>query len=308
MKIEKNKIVFGGVLLIVVLFIISYSFYIMRNDEPGDTELRNPEVPKLEQQQADYTSKLDAINDLQEKKETNAPSIYDESLIDSLGYYDPDLPEKDKQRIIDSLYSSGVLNSEKGKFRSTQPMDALGSAIQKPQEIITQGQSFISSKEIALDHQLFFASKPAPEESSPSENKAITVIVDGTQKVRAGYRLKMRLAEKTSINNKEIPKNTLVYGFISFKPNRALMKIENIAGIQSSLKAYDLQDKSEGIYVVNNFQARATKEAVGDLVDEINVAGIPQVSGIKKLFQHDNRSISVTILNNYKLILKNDQQ
>ena len=59
----------------------------------------------------------------------------------------------------------------------------------------------------------------------------------------------MRLTEAATINNRLMPKNTLVFGFISFQPNRALINIENIDHHPTNLKAFDLQDGSEGIYV-----------------------------------------------------------
>ena len=71
-----------------------------------------------------------------------------------------------------------------------------------------------------------------------------------------------------------------------------------------SLKAYDLQDGSEGIYIENSFRAEAKREVVEDLVDDINITGVPQVSGIQKIFQRSNRNVKVTVVNNYKLILK----
>uniref|UniRef100_UPI002357DE0C conjugative transposon protein TraM n=1 Tax=Maribacter polysiphoniae TaxID=429344 RepID=UPI002357DE0C len=101
-----------------------------------------------------------------------------------------------------------------------------------------------------------------------------------------------------------IPKNTLIYGFISFKPNRTIIDIEHINHQAVKLKAYDYQDGKEGIYVENSFQAEVTNEVVGDMVEDINIAGVPQVSGFKRIFQRNQRNIKVTITDNYKLILK----
>jgi hypothetical protein len=98
-----------------------------------------------------------------------------------------------------------------------------------------------------------------------------------------------------------------VYGFISFQTNRALIDIENINHHPVRLKAYDLQDGSEGIYVENSFRADASREVIDDVIQDINVAGLPQVGGIKKVFQRNNKNITVTITNNYKLILKAPQ-
>ena len=91
---------------------------------------------------------------------------------------------------------------------------------------------------------------------------------------------------------------------MSFRPNRTIIDIENITHHPIKLKAYDLQDGNEGIYIENSFRADATREVVDDVLQDVNIAGLPQVGGVKKLFQRDNRTIKVTVLNNYQLILK----
>ena len=114
----------------------------------------------------------------------------------------------------------------------------------------------------------------------------------------------MRLLQDARINNKMIPKNTLVYGFIKFKPNRAIISIEHINHEPLKLKAHDLQDGSEGIYIENSFRAEAMSQVIGDLVEDINITGVPQVGGIKKIFQRNHRNAKVTVTDGYTLILK----
>lgn len=97
MKIEKNKIVVVSIVAIVVIFLISYTIMIMNDDQDAPKQLNHAPVPELREEPPSYDSKLDAINDLKEVRETNVPSIYDEKLMDSLGYYDPELPEKEKK-------------------------------------------------------------------------------------------------------------------------------------------------------------------------------------------------------------------
>ncbi len=109
MKVEKNKIVFAAVLAVIFIFLISYSIMVMGDDESENENLEQTLIPDLEENQKEYDSKLDAINDLKEVRENNAPSIYDEKLIDSLGFYDADLPQREKERIVDSIYSAGKI-------------------------------------------------------------------------------------------------------------------------------------------------------------------------------------------------------
>ena len=306
MKIEKNKVVFGSILAFVIIFIVSYSVLVLGDDSEEFEQLKQTNVPELEEEQEQYKSKLDAINALKEVRETNAPSIYDEKLIDSLGFYDPDLQNKEKERIVDSIYKSGRINYSENSFRrsSTQVKKTEVPLIDS---IVPEIKENLETKEIGLEHQLFFSSQPLKnktEIASINTDPYIYVEIDGEQVVKTNSRLRMRLIENAVINAKSVQKNTLIYGFISFKPNRALIEIENIQHQPVKLKAFDLQDGSEGIYVENSFRNDATREVISDVVEDINVTGVPQISGIKKIFQRDNKNIKVTITNNYKLILK----
>jgi len=314
MKLEKNKIVFAGVLLSIILFVGAYAAMVMSDDENPTMDSNQIPVPKLEDEQKVYDSKLDALNDLKEVKQTNAPSIYDERLLDSTGVYDPDLLDKKKMQIVDSIYRNGQIkysdryvyqNDSTPKFdaidqNSNEQMDALPKIEEK------KVNSIIDTKEMALEHLLFFASNPTKDPTLNSKNtdNMIYVRVDGTQTVKTNFRLQMRLEKEALIDGQRIPRNTPLYGFISFKPNRVAINIENINHQPTKLKAFDLQDGSEGVYAENSFRAEATQEVIGDVVDDINMAGMPQVNGIRKIFQRNNQNTKVTVINNYKLILK----
>ncbi|GAA4954238.1 hypothetical protein GCM10023314_29810 [Algibacter agarivorans] len=310
MKIEKNKIVFASVLVCVILFIGAYTVLVLGDDEEPTIENNQIPLPELEKGQKEYKSKLEALDDLKEIRETNAPSIYDERLLDSTGVYDPDLLDKEKMRIVDSIYNEGRISYSDRSFRSPdikiQPKTVKRDSI--PEKSIKENQ--IETKELALEHQLFFASNPLENKKLNSQNtdSLIYARVDGVQTVLTNYRLQMRLIKSAKIDNHILPKNTPVYGFISFKPNRTLIKIENINHQPVKLKAFDFQDGSEGIYIENSFRAEASREVIGDVVDDINIAGVPQVNGVKKIFQRNNLNVKVTITDNYKLILKADNR
>lgn len=306
MKVKKNKIVFVAVLAVIFIFLISYSVMVMGGDESDSKNLEQTLIPDLEENQKEYNSKLDAINDLKEVRETNAPSIYDEKLIDSLGFYDPDLPKREKERIVDSIYDSGSIQYSEKRYQNIGEKRAIRNNVQQIDSSEIKREQKIEAKELGLEHQLFFAASPRPNEISLIGNtdETIYVVVDGDQIVQANTRLRMRLTKAATINSRRMPKNTLVFGFIRFQPNRALIEIENINHHPTKLKAFDLQDGSEGIYVENNFRAEATNEVLSDIIDDINIPTVPQVSGITKVLKRRNRKIKVTVLNNYKLILK----
>ena len=306
MRVEKNKIVFAAVLAVIFIFLISYSIMVMGDDESENENLEQTLIPDLEENQKEYDSKLDAINDLKEVRENNAPSIYDEKLIDSLGFYDPDLPEREKERIVDSIYEAGKIQYSSKRYQNLGHKRTVRKAVSKIDSTEVKREQKIEAKELGLEHQLFFAASPKPNEFSIIGNtdETIYVVVDGDQVVKVNTRLRMRLTKPATINGNQMPKNTPIFGFISFQPNRALIDIENIKHHPTKLKAFDLSDGSEGIYVENNFRAEATTEVLDDIIGDINIPTVPQVGGISKVLRRNNRNVKVTVLNNYKLILK----
>ena len=306
MKIEKNKIVVASIITITIIFLISYTIMITGDDQNEDKNLKQTLVPELREDSPSYDSKLDAINDLKEVRETNFPSIYDEKLMDSLGYYDAELPEKEKQHIIDSIYFLGERRYAEVSAVAARSKKSIPSKVQRTDTSAIRKEVKIQAKEMGLEHQLFFASNPKSNNiaTSKTTDPEILAVVDGTQVVRANSRIRLRLYQDATIGNKPVPKNTPIFGFVSFQPNRVLIEIENLKHQPTALKAFDLQDGSEGIYVENNFREEATTEVLDDLLGEINIPSVPQVSGIGKLLKTKNRNVKVTVLNNYKLILK----
>lgn len=306
MKIEKNKLVFAAVILCVILFIGSYSVLMLGDEDESTIENNQIPVPKLKDEQKEYESKLEALDDLKEVRQTNAPSIYDETLLDSTGVYDADLLDKKKMQMIDSIYRNGRINYTDASYR--KPKNNFKKPIVKTQKdsIPIKEEVIISTKELELEHQLFFASNTVKNDIYNSQNTdaLIYVRVDGAQTVKNDFRLQMRLTKKAVINGILLPKSAPIYGFVSFKPNRTMITIEHINHQPVKLKAFDYQDGSEGVYIENSFRAEARKQIVGDMVNDINVPGVPQVSGLKKIFQRSNRNVKVTIADNYRLILK----
>lgn len=305
MKIEKNKIVFGSVILVIVLFIGGYTIMVMDNGDKTEESLEQTEVPQLEEQQKEYRSKLEAVDNIPEERIKNVPSVYDERLLDSKGLYDPDFMDKDKQRIVDSIYSQGRIDYSQGRYRDAETKKSKTARPVAKDTIEEEIEPSLTIKELALEHQLFFAADPRSDPLSFAPDPPIVMVeVNGNQVVRANSRLQLRLLQEIQLGSTKIPENTLIYGIVSFGPNRTLIKIENIDHIPVKLKAFDLQDGLEGIYVENSFRGEVANEVVDDVLDDINITGVPQVSGIKKVFQRNNRRTKVAVLNNYKLILK----
>ena len=109
MKINKKKIVFVLILVCILLYIIGYAMTLFDKNEESAIENNEVPVPELKDEQKQYESKLDALNDLKEVRQTNAPSIYDERLLDSTGTYNPELLDKDR---VLAITKSDMLDEE----------------------------------------------------------------------------------------------------------------------------------------------------------------------------------------------------
>lgn len=96
--------------------------------------------------------------------------------------------------------------------------------------------------------------------------------------------MELHLAVDAVINGDAIPRNSLVYGLITCKANRVFIKITNINNQPVDLKAFDLLDGNEGIYIKNSVQAEANGEVFDNIVQDINIPGVPQIGGIKQVF------------------------
>jgi len=309
MKIDKKKIVFIAIIGIVVLFIVGYSVFVLGGDDENTDTLQQTLVPELQEEEDMYSSKKVAVDAIKDEKERIAPSIYDERFLNESGIYDEDFLDKKKQRIVDSIYQIG---------RIDYSHDSIATGIQKPLqkkrrkkiEVVETKDTVSLLKEMGLEHQLFFAVSPQVLRNDTGES--LEVEIDGEQIIKVNDRLQMRVTQNATLQGLEVKKNTLLYGIVKFRPNRVILNVENIEGIPLKLKAYDNADGLEGIYIRNSFRGDVYDEVLSDAISEFNIPGVPDVSGavnngvsgIKKVFQRNNRNIKVTVNNNYKLILR----
>lgn len=168
---------------------------------------------------------IEALEDLKEEREINAPSVYDERLLDSTGRYDPDLMDKEKMRIIDSIYSQGRIDYTERAYRQPKP-DPVAASKPTQKDTVSKSEKekakelVVATKEMGLEHQLFFASDPKenPTTNSHNTDALIFVRVDGTQTVKNDFRLQMRLSKAATIYGRHFPRNTAIYGFVSLSP------------------------------------------------------------------------------------------
>lgn len=301
MKTDKKKLVFFSVIGVVVLFIVGYSVLVLGGDSDSSDELEQTLVPELEEGQETYTSKKMAVDAIKDERERMAPSIYDERFLDESGLYDEDLLDKKKQRMVDSIYRLGRIDYSRDSLTSTIPKPKR-KKLKKKVAVTDIDKDNTSLTDMGLEHQLFFA--VSPQLLAEGSSESLEVEIDGEQTIKVNDRLQMRVTQNTTVQGIEIKKNTLLYGIVKFRPNRVVLNVENIDGVPLKLKAYDNADGLEGIYIKNSFSGDALNEVARDVIQDINLPGVPQVGGIKSVFQRNNRNIKVTVNANYKLILR----
>ena len=303
MKLDKKKVVFGSIIALVVAFIIGYAFLILGDDNDSEKELRTTLVPELPQETEEFKSRKEAVDAIKEERERYAPSVYDEKLLDSTGRFDPDLLDKEKQRVVDSIYRLGRIDYTSGTYRNTKPkIDTINKSPVKKDTLKIKAKEEIHLNEMALEQQLFFA--VSPNLNQKLLNYTIPVTVDGEQTVKANDRLQLRTIGPIKIGGVILKKGTRLYGIVRFQPNRLVLQIQNINHEPIQLAAYDIADGLEGIYIKNSFRDEVAKEVLGDVVEDINVPGVPQVRGLKNVFRRNNRNVKVTVNDNYRLLLK----
>ncbi|MGB2525764.1 MULTISPECIES: conjugative transposon protein TraM [Flagellimonas] len=292
MKLEKNKIIFIGLIVCITAFIVLYAVSMEQNKE--GPELKQPNVPELKDQPEEYGSKLEAVDDIKEERHITKPSLYGEGHLDSLW------EEKERQRIVDSIYRVGRIDYGEGTYRKSKkiPLENEAAFHTKPNPFPKQETEPI---DLSKAHRDFFGHNITHTNAKPPMAVAM---VNGEQTVRSKNRLELRLKEAVELNGSYFSRNTLFYGFVSFRANRVFVTIDHIGSNPVSLMAYDLLDGGEGIYVENSYREEATREVLDDAVQDVNLPGMPQLNGIKQVFRRSNRTVQVTIHDQYQLILK----
>lgn len=175
-------------------------------------------------------------------------------------------------------------------------------------------REFISNAEDEFEDFFSNSDKISSYRNTSSDvgtNKTSTVefvsVVNYDQTIKNKSRVELLIDENITINGQEFPKNTHIYGNCSFTNSRLNITVLKINETPVSLTAYDYQDGLKGLYVdPENLGTELKKEGGEDLVDEIDVNGIPVGRTVKNIFRKKQRESQVNLLNNYKIVLKSN--
>ncbi|WP_088341717.1 conjugative transposon protein TraM [Robiginitalea sediminis] len=297
MNLEKNKIVFAGVLALILLFLVGYSFWIL-DDTRAEPALTAPGLPNWEGADTPFESKIQALDALKEvRPASELPSPYPDHMIDEKGYFNPDYMEYEKQRIIDSIYAREHFSREAPTLSASEATPTIVSSTgETPKEQVPAR----TSSDLSLEHQLFFASHPEKADGRYFARARIA----GDHLLRKQSRIQIQTLEDVSIGDETLPKNSILWGTVHFGPNRVFISVLHPRDEAQVLEAYDLQDGLRGIYLENSFKAEASREVLEDVVQDVNIAGLPQLTGIKNVFRRRQQNLKVTVLDGHRLLLK----
>ncbi|WP_170283948.1 conjugative transposon protein TraM [Flagellimonas olearia] len=307
MKLQKNKTVFVLVLTCVILFVALYGMMTFGKEKKEVLKPDRIPMPDLEEMPKEYGTKLEAIEAIKKEREVIVPQVYPDHMVDEKGYFNPDYMEFEKQRIIDSLFASRKFNVRKDPVQGVElGTSNLGAGVMETVSENEEGKQQVSMQELTLSHQLFFASNPITVQrvNTSLNEKGVFAFVDGAQTVRGGHRLVLRLAEDVQINGRIVTKGTRFYGFVKMRPNRVMVDIAKLGDHIVTIKAHDLQDGQEGLYMENYIKGELMETSRDGALKEVNLPGLPQLGGIKRIFQRNNSAVKVFVMDQYQIVLK----
>ena len=143
----------------------------------------------------------------------------------------------------------------------------------------------------------------------------IRALVHGEYKnIKTGAIVKFRIIDEFTINGINIPKNTFLFGQLSFRSGRAMINIENIQYnnmiIPFKASIYD-QDGFEGLYTPDNMTDEAKRKMANDVIASTNLnvsGGIPFVTGATNAVTSAIKSISQSSVRDKKLSISSNYQ
>lgn len=299
--------------IVGVLGVSLLAFVIMAVGEKKEGNLSDElEVPQTSDQR--YNSKLDAVNKGKDVYVKDDISVFDmfeekeEEKIDSIKI------EAELKRQLDSIANlkKKVRYTKQTKQNKRAKKDVYGDySMWEEKENNNSNQRNIkkdkSIKDIDNSFDAFFSSNPESKKNTNSTNtdSFIYAVIHGNQNITPTQRVKLRLTKETIIGGKLYSRNSYIYAKPNFQTNRVLLNITSVNHIPVDISAYDAEDSSLGIYVEGaEVPGQIAKEGTSDAIDDVDVSGVPIGKAIKNVFKKRHQTLTVTLLNNTKLILK----
>lgn len=179
------------------------------------------------------------------------------------------------------------------------------------EKAITKQPKPVDEPEAQQPKRRFFSSTGKKKNT----DNAIAAVVHGDQTVTVGSTLKMHLQQDMTVDGAIVPKNSFVYGTVSFSGERMIVKVSSIRLSGNiypvNLDVYD-KDGIQGIYVPGNIKAEAKGDVTEAGANEITAAGTgvigsavrAVVSAGKSVVSKKVRTQKATVRTNYNIYLQ----
>ena len=239
----------------------------------------------------------DTIEEANEQEEVERKSKRRKTL--SGGLSDRELFEKQKQLAIEKKRRE--LELKLGLVHTTATADDIKESTPQNAEIVVGSRQNSGFYGLTTDETPYKAH--------------IRALVHGDYRnIKTGAIVKFRIIDEFTIDGIHIPKNTFLYGQLSFSSNRAMIRIENIQYknrvIPFRASIYD-QDGFEGLYTPDNMTDEAKREVAKDVISSTNFnisTGIPIVNTAANAVTAAVKSISQSAVKEKKLNISSNYQ
>lgn len=153
------------------------------------------------------------------------------------------------------------------------------------------------------------------EQDEVGDKSDIRALVHGDYRnIKTGAIVKFRIIDDFTIDGTYIPKNTFIYGQLSFSSSRAMIRIESIQYknmiIPFNASVYD-QDGFEGLYTPDNMTDDTKRKVASDVISSTNLnisGGLPLFTGATNAVTSAIKSVSQSAVREKKLNISSNYQ
>lgn len=302
--IDKRKMIVYGVFGLITLIVFSLMAVSLKdNTEKEVTEIETP------MSEADkYNSKLEALGE-ENKKDYNQ-NVDLEKTFSNENEKDKTNNESEKlKQQIEAMKNKPVVNDlkeEKPQYKRPNTNHYVNNSPKLVEKPIEKVRKPIETVEEVKKGSGFFSKSTT---TSKTTNELIFACIHSDQTVLDGNRVKMRLTKSCTINDNYYPVNTILYGTAQIKPNRLIVSINKINQTEVALQIFDAEDSNAGIYVETpTLNATLKKELQKDALGEDDLKSVPFSKTLTNLLTKKAKEERIELLNNYKIIIKNDKK
>jgi hypothetical protein len=340
MNIEQKKLHVFSVLVFVLLI---FCFYILGGgtnveevelvDDTFNTSLPEANLQDLSETRLDAIYRAEELNDKQKRLETRQNNSFrwliEEDSVSSEMMVAEDAP-------VEFANEEKPRPAVKPKPKRKKNVE---SRLSDRELFELEKQLVLERKRKELEEKLGFKTEPQSVKEQETKNSEIVVgkqknkgfygltekdidfkpdiraLVHGEYKnIKTGAIVKFRIIDEFTINGINIPKNTFLFGQLSFRSGRAMINIENIQYnnmiIPFRASIYD-QDGFEGLYTPDNMTDEAKRKMANDVIASTNLnvsGGIPFVTGATNAVTSAIKSISQSSVRDKKLSISSNYQ